>query len=155
MKKITVLPLTQENFAPYGKILTVEGRIPTSGSEATHLWYQDITAIDAPASINMMPIFQRPYVVKTFEIHEHTEEIFYPLDGPAMVVLGQVGELDVGRMAAFMIPQGTGVSFAPGVWHYVPFPLGKTTMCCVVYAKGTGETDCILRDLPEEAAIEL
>ncbi len=155
MKSIKVQPLTQEAFAPYGKVLTIDGIEPAGGNPASHFWYPQVTVVDAPTSINLMPIFPRPFTVQNFEAHDHTDENLIPMDGPVIVTVAKAGELSEDNVAAFLVPQGCGVSIHAKVWHFVPFPLGRKTMCSVIFANGTSSNDIYFKDLPEVLSLEL
>lgn len=155
MKSIQVQSLTPEAFAPYGKVLTIEGLTPAGGSPETHYWYPQVAVVDAPTSINLMPIVPRPFTVQNFEAHDHTAENLLPLDGPVIVAVAKQGEPKEENVAAFLVPQGMGVSIDAKVWHFVPFPLGRKTMCAVVFANGTSSNDIYFKDLPEALGLEL
>ena len=47
------------------------------------------------------------------------------------------------------------ISIDAKVWHFVPFPLGRKTMCAVVFANGTSSNDIYFKDLPEALGLEL
>ena len=66
MKTIKVQTLTQEAFAPFGKVLTIDGLEPAGGNPASHYWYPQVTVVDAPTSINLMPIVPRPFTIQNF-----------------------------------------------------------------------------------------
>ena len=155
MKTIKVQTLTRESFAPYGKVLSVDGLTPAGGDVNSHTWYPQVTVVDAPTSINLMPIVPRPFTVQKFEAHDHTAENLLPMDGPVIVAVAAKGDLSPDHVAAFLVPAGTGVSINPGVWHFVPFPLGRRTMCAVVFASGTSSKDIYFDDLPEMCSLEL
>ena len=109
MKTIKVQPLTQEAFAPFGKVLTIDGLEPAGGNPASHYWYPQVTVVDAPTSINLMPIVPRPFTIQNFEAHDHTAENLIPMDGPVIVAVAKKGELKEDNVAAFLVPQGVGV----------------------------------------------
>lgn len=155
MKTIKVQPLTQEAFAPFGKVLTIDGLEPAGGNPASHYWYPQVTVVDAPTSINLMPIVPRPFTIQNFEAHDHTAENLIPMDGPVIVAVAKKGELKEDNVAAFLVPQGVGVSIDAQVWHFVPFPLGKKTMCSVIFASGTSSNDIYFKDLPDVLGLEL
>lgn len=45
MKSVKVQPLTQEAFAPYGKVLTVEHLEPAGGNPHSHFWYPQAAVV--------------------------------------------------------------------------------------------------------------
>ena len=77
------------------------------------------------------------------------------MDGPVIVAVAKKGELKEDNVAAFLVPQGVGVSIDAQVWHFVPFPLGKKTMCSVIFASGTSSNDIYFKDLPDALGLEL
>ena len=92
MKTIKVQKLTQEAFAPYGEVLTTEGR-EAGGNPATHLWYPQAVVIDAPTSINLMRVLEHAFVLKDFEAHDHTTENLIAMDGDLIVGMAAAGDL--------------------------------------------------------------
>ena len=154
MRKIKVQQLTQEAFAPYGKVLTTEG-LTAGGNPATHLWYPQVSVIDQATSINLMEIQPREFISQKFEAHDHTAENLIPMTGGMIVTVLPHDEFNVDSMAAFYIPQGKGVCINPGVWHFVPFPMGTPVMCSVIFVNGTSSNDIYFDELPEEVGLEL
>ena len=73
MKKIKVEQLTKEAFAEFGEVLSYEGR-EDCGAKGSHTWYPQVVVRDTPTSINLMEVFRKPFTVKKFEAHDHTEE---------------------------------------------------------------------------------
>ena len=80
MKMIQVQKLTQEAFAPFGEVLTTEGR-EAGGNPASHLWYPQAVVIDGPTSINLMRVLPHDFILKDFEAHDHTTENLIAMDG--------------------------------------------------------------------------
>ena len=48
-----------------------------------------------------------------------------------------------------------GVSWAAGVWHYAPYPIGRDAICAVIFRHGTGGDDAAFADLPYGIGFEL
>ena len=154
MKNIKVQKLTPEAFAPYGQVLTVEGR-EAGGNPASHFWYPQVVVLDHPTSINLMRVVPREFTVKDFEAHDQTTENLIAMDGDLIVAVAAAGDLKEETVAAFYVPCGPGVSFAPSVWHYVPFPMGKDVMCACIFKNNTSHDDIHFDALPETLGLEL
>lgn len=155
MRKIKVQMLTREGFAPYGKVLALDDIEPAGGNPATHMWYPQVSIVDRATSLNWMEIFPREFTAQKFEAHDHTSENLIPMTGGMIVTCMPAGALDVDKLAAFYIPQGKGVSFDPGVWHFVPYPIGEPVKVAVIFANGTSSNDIYFDELPEEVGLEL
>lgn len=154
MKTIKVQKLTREAFAPFGEVLTTEGR-EAGGNPASHLWYPQAVVIDAPTSINLMRVVQHDFVLKDFEGHDHTTENLIAMDGDLIVGMAPAGELDPDKVTAFYIPCGLGISLKPSVWHAVPFAVGKDVMSVCIFKNNTSHDDIYFDALPEEIGLVL
>lgn len=149
MKTIKVQKLTKEAFAPFGEVLTTEGR-EAGGNPATHLWYPQAVVIDDPTSINLMRVIPHEFSLKDFEAHDHTTENLIAMDGDLIVGMAPAGELKAENVTAFYIPCGLGISLKPSVWHAVPFAVGKEVMSVCIFKNNTSHED-IYFDALEEA----
>ncbi len=156
MKKIKVQMLTEEAFAPFGAVLQTEGK--THGGEAgMYKWYEKLAAVEGAqtVSVNFLTAIQREYRFDKFEAHERTTETILPLTGGLIVAGIPAGEVTPDRVQAFYVPVGKGISWAPGAWHYAPFPIGGDTTCAIIFRDGTGADDAVFATLPEEMGFEL
>lgn len=155
MKKTKIQTLTEENFAPFGKVLTTQNR-PYGGSEGIFKWYEMQAQIDnaETVSVNLLTTIQRDLICSLFESHQKTEEILLPLTGDMIVAGIPAGEPREDRVEAFLVPVGMGISWKPGVWHYAPYPLQKEATCAIIFRHGTGQDDAIYQEL-DEITLEL
>ena len=154
MKTIKVEKLTQEAFAPYGEVLTTEGR-EAGGNPASHLWYPQAVVIDAPTSINLMRVLPHDFLLKDFEGHDHTTENLIAMDGDLIVGVADAGDLKEENVHAFYIPCGLGISLKPSVWHAVPFAVGKEVMSVCIFKNNTSHDDIYFDALPEQLGLVL
>ena len=156
MKKIKVNMLTEEAFAPFGKVLTVEGR-PHGGEDGMYRWYAKQSSVENAecVSVNLLTALQREYVFRKFESHERTTETVLPLTGGLIVAGIPEGEVSPERVQAFYVPVGKGISWAPRAWHYAPFPVGGDATCAVIFRDGTGDDDAVFEWMPEDMGFEL
>jgi len=156
MNKVKVQMLTEEAFAPFGTVIQTEGR--TYGGEAgMYNWYEKQAQVDGAetVSINLLTAIQREYVFDKFEAHAKTTETVLPLTGGLIVTCVAEGEVTPDRVQAFYVPVGKGISWAPGAWHYAPFPVGGDATCAVIFRDGTGGDDAVFATLPQPMGMEL
>lgn len=154
MKTIKVKKLTKEAFAPYGEVLTIEGR-EAGGNPASHLWYPQVVVIDDPTSINLMKVVPHEFVLKDFEKHDKTTENLLAMDGDLIVGVAKAGELEDEAVEAFYIPAGLGISLKPSVWHAVPFAVGKEVMSVCIFKNNTSHEDIYFASISEELGLTM
>jgi len=156
MQKVKVEKLTPESFAPFGDVLTTEGR-DFAGEEGLYRWYEKQASVEGAGtvSINLLTAIERDFVCQRFEMHTGTAETLLPLTGGMIVAGIPEGEVSVDRLRAFYVPVGTGVSWHAGAWHYAPYPVGGDATCAIIFRHGTGADDMHFADLPEEVGFEL
>lgn len=156
MRKIKVQVLTEEGFAPFGQVITTDGR-SFGGEEGMYRWYEKQAQVDGAetVSVNLLTAIQRDYVFRKFESHSRTSETLLPLTGGVIVAGIPAGPVTEARVQAFYVPVGKGISWAAGAWHYAPFPIGGDATCAVVFRHGTGADDAVFEELPEELGFEL
>lgn len=154
MKTIKVQKLTKESFAPFGEVLTTEGR-EAGGNPASHLWYPQVVVLNDPTSINLMRVLPHDFVLKDFEGHDHTTENLIAMDGDLIVGVAPAGELKEEEVTAFYIPCGLGISLKPSVWHAVPFAVGKEVMSVCIFKNNTSHDDIYFDSLKEEIGLML
>ena len=154
MKTIKVKKLTKEAFAPYGEVLTIEGR-EAGGNPASHLWYPQVVVIDNPTSINLMKVIPHEFVLKDFEAHDHTTENLLAMDGDLNLGMSPAGDLMPYNVQDFYIPAGFGISLKPSVWHAVPFAVGKEVMSACIFKNNTSHDDIYFASIPEELGLTM
>jgi len=150
MNEIKVQMLTEEAFAPFGKVITTQGRTH-GGEEGMYRWYEGQAYVDGTdrVSVNLLTAIQRDYIFEKFEAHARTTETVLPLTGGLIVTCVPEGEVVPERVQAFYVPVGKGISWAPGAWHYAPFPVGGDATCAIIFRDGTGADDAVFATLPE------
>jgi len=156
MKKVKVEKLTDAAFAPFGCVLTTDGR-DYVGEAGMFKWFEKQSCVDGAetVAVNLLTAIERDFVCKKFEAHARTTETILPLTGGLIVAGVPEGEVESGRLRAFYVPVGMGVSWAPGAWHYAPYPIGGDATCAVIFRHGTGDDDVMFSELPEEMGFEL
>lgn len=156
MKKVKVEKLTDKAFAPFGSVLTTEGR-KYGGQEGMFKWYEKQSSVEGAeeVSINLLTAIERDFAFKKFEAHKRTTETILPLTGGLIVAGIPAGEVTCERLRAFYVPVGMGICWAAGAWHYAPYPIGGDATCAIIFRHGTGGDDAVFAELPEEMGFEL
>lgn len=137
---LEVRPLTRENFAPYGEILSARGGV-------------EVDLDGGAPSFMMQTVEARPMQFDFLGRHNHTEQLFAPVGGQRAVVVVATSDPnndnvpDVRRMAAFLVDGTCAFKLHRGIWHTSAFPLGECATFLVVDREGTLESDYDLRDL--------
>lgn len=158
MRKIKAIPITAENFKPYGtfsKILTPEGfslgdfypdqaRMPVSGQ----------------MPITFSPLLtHKPekMVVTTAEYHDYTGEGVVAMDDDVVLHVAPASKEPVPQLTeAFLVPKGTAVCLNAGVWHLAALPVHlDEAHVLIVLPERTYKNDCVVVDYPEEDWVEI
>lgn len=125
--------LSEESFAPYGRIV----QIPTTPAPRTgpgwECWYGFQTLeCKWPVYMGGVVTRLRPVVVDVMERHTHTFELLYPHGHDLIQPLGLPRDLenpdaqpDPATVNAFRVPVGLGIIMHPGTWHSAAFPVGQ------------------------------
>ena len=155
MKKVKIEKLTDETFAPFGSVLTTEGR-EFGGEAGVYKWYEKQSSVEGAevVAVNLLTAIERDFVCKKFEAHTRTTETILPLTGGLIVAGIPKGEVSCDKLRAFYVPVGMGVSWAAGAWHYAPYPIGADATCAIIFRHGTGADDVVFAELPEEMGFE-
>lgn len=125
------LPLTSDNFAPYGRVLQVPadaagGQAINSGTSRRHVLLDDalLTADGGRPVISLSRARARqlPMDLVEMERHVHGSQAFVPLGAALRMVLvvARPGPAPRGLadLAAFISDGSQGVWLAPGTWHH-------------------------------------
>lgn len=133
VRSITAELLTPEAFAPFGYVLSPEGRErePIDLYGGTKDVYR-VAAIetDRPMEWLVTRSMMRDFRVLYLERHLELTQAFIPLGGaPVIVVVARAdareedGMPALDELHAFIVPGNAGAQIHRGVWHEPPFPL--------------------------------
>lgn len=162
--RLKVQPLTAEAFAPFGQVISPPANEPTARPEGMEYWAGVAQLPDAGAAydVGYATQAQRPWVQACAERHRYTAELLYAAGGDMVVVAGPPDYPDeparlpaAERFVAFRVPEGQGVVFAPGVWHWAPFAVDATLKLVVIYRAGTASDDGVVADFRPEDVLEI
>ena len=147
MKTIKAVPITAENFAPYGFIANITDPGAAYGmGDYPCTFHRDMVLVpNASPSITAfgsLKVGKRDMVIADAEYHSYAMEVMMPLDDDMI-------------MAAFIVPAGTMVVFRAGAWHGAPFPVHHdgTVLICLPERTYLNDTCKIL--FTEEQKIQI
>jgi ureidoglycolate lyase len=132
--------LSKEAFAPFGVVLTPEGRerlpINTYGDKLD--LYREPFESDQPTEWFIVQGRVREMKALFLERHHHITQAFIPLNGDGFVMVvaeanapEENGLVSLEHLRAFVIPGDTAIQLYRSTWHENPFPL-KDNQCFLV-----------------------
>ena len=145
-KIITPIPITKENFAKYGDMISTKDIKPLEINNGYAKRYDGIANLNTSSdngetTISIFSALKRnfPMKIDMMEKHPLGSQAFIPMKETTFLVFVAPKEkrLDLNKIEAFIIPPGIGVNYNPGTWH---FPLISTEDMnfLVVDRKGSG-----------------
>ncbi len=137
---LNVQPMTRENFAPYGEIISERGEI-------------QLDFDGGQPSVAAQTVEARPMIFDFLGRHLRSEQFFAPLGATKSVIAvappSGNGEAmpDINKMAAFLVDGSFAFKLHRGTWHASAFPLSENATFLVLDRENTLEEDYDLRDL--------
>jgi len=162
MITIKAVPITHENFRPYGAFASMLA--PTGNcfpGDAT--FYPDQVALSASKGI---PVAFSPLTVKKpermivsqAEYHNYTGEGVFVIDDDAILHVAPPSNHVIvpEKTEAFIVPRGTLVKLNTGVWHLAALPVHNDVLhVMIVLPERTYANDCVVCDYPEDRQVEI
>jgi ureidoglycolate lyase len=119
--ELTVEPLTEESFAPFGEVLTV----PHPSGRAYFGRALANLRPSARASLSLArkeDVASLPLLARQMERHEFSSQSFVPVDAGRYLVLvaphAAGGGPDMTKARAFVAAPGQGITYGANVWHH-------------------------------------
>jgi ureidoglycolate lyase len=153
---LAIEPLTREAFAPFGDVIELEGAQQYPINLGTTIRFHDLANVDVTdeGGRTLVNLFRGqpralPFEVTMLERHPLGSQAFVPLDDrPYLIVVAPAGDLDAGKIRAFVTRGWQGVNYAKGVWHHPLIALVEVSDFIVVDRGGEG-LNLNEQDLPE------
>jgi ureidoglycolate lyase len=156
-KIITPIPITKENFAKYGDMISTKDIKPLEINNGYAKRYDGVANLNTSikngeTTISIFSALKRnfPMKIDMMEKHPLGSQAFIPMKETTFLVFVAPKEekLDLNKIEAFIIPPGIGVNYSPGTWH---FPLISTEDMnfLVVDRKGSGD-NLVIENLEKE-----
>ncbi len=164
--KIQVKELTPENFAPYGTIIDWPANAEEMYTIRTDRFdfIPGLCTLNSDAGNMLVGIshhYLRPYRMQHMERHYHSEELMIPFHNPIILAFAKHKSLDpseepeIEAIEAFKVNLNQGVVVKTGIWHWTPFAVGGDSLVVCIFADGTGDNDCDIRQFPEGELVQL
>ena len=156
-KIITPIPITKENFAKYGDMISTKDIKPLEINNGYAKRYDGVANLNTSSdngetTISIFSALKRnfPMKIDMMEKHPLGSQAFIPMKETTFLVFVAPKEekLDLNKIEAFIIPPGIGVNYKPGTWH---FPLISTEDMNFLVGdrKGSGD-NLVIENLDKE-----
>lgn len=163
MRKIKAVPISVENFRPYGSFVNaLEPEGNCFPGEESCFYPDPVTlSVSGREQIAFSPLtVNRPdrMEVTKAEYHDWTGEGILFLDDDAVMHVAPPSKREVvpQKTEAFIVPKGTLVKLNTGVWHLSPYPVHNDVLhLLIVMPERVYANDCILCDFPQEEYLEI
>lgn len=164
MKTIKAVPVSPENWAPYGYLANIANPQDAYGlGDYPCVFHRDMVlapmATEAPIAFGSLRVGKRSMVIKDVEYHSFASEVMMPFDCDMVMYVGPAngGEPEPKTLEAFIIPKGTLLVFRAGMWHGAPFPLKEdgTVLICLPERTYLNDTTKLFLDEKDYINIEL
>ena len=147
-RRLTPVPLTRQEFAPFGEVIETAGAERRLINDGTTVRFHDLARVDAAAAGGwpLINVFRAqplavPLPVRVLEQHPLGSQAFIPLDPtPFLIVVAPQGPAPgSAELRAFVTDGGQGVNYARGVWHHPVIALDRESDFLVVDRGGPGD----------------
>ena len=156
-KIIKPIKVTKVNFAPYGDLISSDGVEPIDINSGYAKRFDNLANIDiskdkGEAIVSIFSALKRTFPMKIDMMEKHPlgSQAFIPMKETTFLTLvaPEGKKPDLEKIESFIIPNGIGVNYNTGVWH---FPLISTEDMdfLVVDRKGSGD-NLIIENLEKE-----
>ena len=150
-------PITKENFAKYGDVITTKDIKPLEINDGYAKRFDGIANLDTSidggeTTICIFSALKRSFPMKIDMMEKHPlgSQAFIPMQETTFLVLvaPKSGKPNIDEIESFIVPPHIGVNYNPGIWHF-PLISTKDMNFLVVDRKGSGD-NLVLEDLNKE-----
>ena len=162
MITIKAVPITTENFRPYGSFASMLN--PTGNcfaGDATFYPDQVELNVQGGKPITFSPLtVKKPerMIVTQAESHTYTGEGVLLLDDDAVIHVAPPSNHAIvpEKTEAFIVPKGTLVKLNTGVWHMAALPIHNELLhVMIVLPERVYANDCTVCEYPEDRQVEI
>ena len=162
MRTIQAVPITVENFRPYGSFASMTN--PAGNcfpGDATFYPDQVEMNVQGGRPITFSPLtVKKPekMVVTQAEYHSYTGEGIMVLDDDAIIHVAPPSNRVIvpEKTEAFIVPKGTLVKLNTGVWHMAPLPVNNEMLhVMIILPERVYANDCFVCAYPEDRQVEI
>ena len=162
MRQIKAVPITAENFRPYGSFASMLN--PTGNcfpGDATFYPDQVELNVQGGRPVTFSPLtVKKPerMIVSQAEYHNYTGEGVFVIDDDAIIHVAPPSNHVIvpEKTEAFIVPKGTLVKLNAGVWHLAALPVHNELLhVMIILPERVYANDCIVCDYPEDRQVEI
>ena len=162
MRQIKAVPITAENFRPYGSFASMLN--PTGNcfpGDATFYPDQVELNVQGGKPVTFSPLtVKKPerMIVSQAEYHNYTGECVFVIDDDAVIHVAPPSNKVIvpEKTEAFIVPKGTLVKLNTGVWHLAALPVHNELLhVMIILPERVYANDCIVCDYPEDRQVEI
>lgn len=145
--RLNFQPLTDVDFAPFGKVIQKQGQLPEEINYGQTKKYARLARIDvsddhghAAVHIYRSRPISLPFKIEFMEYHPLGSQTFMPLHKrPFPIVVAPPAEhLDVESIQGFVTNGKQGIHLHKGVWHHYQLSLDEASEYLVIDRQGEG-----------------
>ena len=149
--------INKENFKKFGDMITTDDIKPLEINDGYAKRYDGIANLDAKKDggesiISIFSALKRSFPMKVDMMEKHPlgSQAFIPMKETTFLafVAPEGDKPDLNKVEAFIIPNGIGVNYNAGIWHF-PLIATEDMNFLVVDRKGEGD-NLVLHDLNKE-----
>ena len=161
MRTIKAVPISYENFAPYGQFYTMDAPKGYALCGELHQFFPDRLTADSQHRVGYSPIvFKKPerMLITQQEYHNTTWEMILPLNDDMIlhVAPASAGTPVPEHVKAFLVPKHTLVKMNTAIWHLAPLPASAEQLSAmIILPECTYANDCTVVDLTPEQQFEI
>ena len=161
MRQIKAVPISYENFAPFGQFYTMEQPQGHALCGELHQFFPDRLNADCNHRVGYSPILvKKPekMVITQQEYHTTTWEMIMPLNDDMIlhVAPASAGVPVTEQAMAFIVPKHTLVKMNAAIWHLAPLPASAEQLSAmIILPECTYANDCTVVDLTPEQQFEI
>ena len=161
MRTIKAVPISYENFAPFGQFYTMDAPKGHALCGQLHQFFPDRLTADSNHCVGYSPILvKKPekMVITQQEYHTTTWEMIMPMDDDMIlhVAPASAGVPVTDQAQAFIVPKHTLVKMNAAIWHLAPLPATKEQLTAmIILPECTYANDCTVVDLTAEQQFEI
>jgi ureidoglycolate lyase len=145
MHLLPIRPLIQSAFAPFGRVVEVEGALPVPINQGFATRFNELADVDVSADgghpqICLFTADPRPapIALRLMERHPLGSQLFYPLQDRPWLIVVCSDAADMSSYRAFEASGRQGVTYARNVWHHPLIVLDPHSRFIVVDRAGPG-----------------
>ena len=161
-KIIKPIPITKENFAKYGDMISTKDIKPLEINNGYAKRYDGIANLNTSSdngetTISIFSALKRnfPMKIDMMEKHPLGSQAFIPMeDEKFLVFVAPRGDRpNINKIQSFVVPKQTGVNYNAGIWHF-PLISMKNMNFLVVDRKGIGNNLVIYKFKKEKIILK-